>query len=125
MTSANPLRVYAYKEWRIRFCSEPYLPFDPNITAKYVVTSSKYNPPEVLVNKEPHHNVNSSHKDALLTHIKDKGLDTQALEVRLVETIRKVYLTKEPDFIKGTRGLRNFFELVRFDFLFDEDLEVY
>ena len=42
MTSINPLRLYTFNEWHMRFCPEPYHPFDPRNKKKYVVTSIDY-----------------------------------------------------------------------------------
>ena len=129
MTSINPLRLYTFNEWHMRFCPEPYHPFDPRNKKKYVVTSIDYIAPWDMPSlKKYYRREGISRKESLLNVMREKGVDTEKLESQLMATIRNVYLTKEPGFITGAReypSLRNFFEMVRIDFLFDEKLNIY
>ena len=56
------------------------------------------------------------------------GKDPNKIWDQIDDAIRKVYLIKEPNIIKTAANYkmkRNFFEMVRFDFAVDEDLNVY
>ena len=54
--------------------------------------------------------------------------DPQRIWDQIEESIRSVYLVKEPAMIRSAkrfRSTRQFFEMVRFDFVVDDQLNVY
>ena len=130
ITSLNPLRLYVFNDWHLRFCPEKYHPFDPKNRRKYVVESDSYLGPWDIRSINAYftgHDV--TRKTAFLQVLKDKGVDTVKLENELNDSIRKIYLNKENEFVKEYFSQyqypRNFYELVRVDFLLDEDANIH
>nr|XP_039264133.1 probable tubulin polyglutamylase ttll-15 [Styela clava] len=130
ITSINPLTVYVLdNEWLIRFCPEDYEPFDSGNVRKYVVEDD-YTPTwEMPSLKTGYKNMKLSHKESLLQHLKTIGLNEKKVVDDLYAAVSELIWEKQPDIIRSVGyypyGTRSFFELVRFDFVLDEDLNVY
>lgn len=75
ITSVNPLRIYVFNEVQIRFCPEPYLPFDSNNTNKFVVSHNYRHLWEIpgLEGSFPQY----TRKEALSLQIKEQGFDPE------------------------------------------------
>lgn len=61
-------------------------------------------------------------------HLCHTGKDPNKIWDQIDDALRHAYLKTEPLMIKSAanyRSKRNFFEMVRFDFVVDEDLNVY
>lgn len=131
ITSVSPLRLYVYwGDMLIRLCPEKYYPFDTTNVNQYVVGDNykavwdteslkKY------YNKGPH-----TFKDTFTQYLVEQGKDADALYESIFDAIRMAYLSKESVIANAVAHwskpeLGNFFELVRFDFVLDEDLNVY
>ncbi|XP_069689786.1 probable tubulin polyglutamylase ttll-15 isoform X1 [Periplaneta americana] len=128
-TSIDPLRVYIYNgDMILRFCPEKYHPFDPNVLDKYVVGDDYLPTWEVPSLKKYYIDLGFSMKESLSAHLRYTGKDPNKIWDQIDDALRHTYLKTEPLMIKSAsnyRSKRNFFELVRFDFVVDEDLNVY
>ena len=129
LTSINPLRVYIIDDDALfRFCPEEYYPFDPKVRDKYVV-HDKYLP---LWKVPSLHDLYSekgfNFKITFNQYLKSKGLDYEKAWADMISAIQQVYQAKEQKLIEfGSRysSTHHFFEMVRFDFVLDEKLNVY
>ncbi|KAK2580201.1 hypothetical protein KPH14_012463 [Odynerus spinipes] len=129
ITSIDPLRVYAYKgDVLLRFCPVKYYPFDADNLDKYVVGDDYlpiWNVPSL---KNYYTHLGFSMKDSLDAYIRSQGKNPDEVWNNIHEAIREVTLMKEgliKEAIQRFGSGRNFFELIRFDFTLDEDLNVY
>lgn len=69
-----------------------------------------------------------SFKTSFETHLRSRGYSTVDLWAQIDEIITTLTLENEKNILEKTREFgepENFFELVRFDFLIDEDLGVH
>ncbi|GFG31355.1 hypothetical protein Cfor_12923 [Coptotermes formosanus] len=128
-TSIDPLRVYIYNgDMILRFCPEKYHPFDPAVLDKYVVGDDYLPTWEVPSLQKYYVDLGFSMKESLSAYLKDMGKDPNKIWDQIDDALRHAYLKTEPLMIKSAanyRSKRNFFEMVRFDFVVDEDLNVY
>ena len=129
ITSVDPLRVYGYKgDVLFRFCPVKYHPFDPNNLDKYVVGDDYlpiWNVPSL---RNYYAKLGFSMKDSFDAYVKSKGKDPQKMWDDAFDAIKEITLKKEMQIREVTKRFgsgRNFFELMRFDFTLDEDLNVY
>ena len=129
LTSIDPLRVYMYEgDWLLRFCLEEYYPFDPKVLHKYVV-GDDYTPTWKMPSlKHTYNEKFLTHKQSLFQYLKQDGKDSTKLENDIQAAIREVYIDKEHHLLTAAErypSKRNFFELVRFDFVLDKDMNIY
>lgn len=129
ITSIDPLRVYAYKgDVLFRFCPIKYYPFTPDVLDKYVVGDDYlpiWNVPSL---KHYYTKLGFSMKDTFDAYVKSQGKNPAKVWHAAHEAIKEITLLKEDHIKKTVKRFgngRNFFELVRFDFALDEDLNVY
>ncbi|KAF0296186.1 Tubulin polyglutamylase TTLL7 [Amphibalanus amphitrite] len=113
MTSLDPLRVYIY--WGDVLLStwvgDEYLPIWK------VPSLSRY-----------HNELKLGHRESLNAFLRSQGSKPEKIWSQIEESIRSVYLVKEPSMIRASRrfgSTRQFFEMVRFDFVVDDELNVY
>ncbi|GFT91840.1 tubulin polyglutamylase TTLL4 [Nephila pilipes] len=129
LTSIDPLRVYMYSgDILLRFCKEKYFPLNINLPESYIVGDDYLPVWEVPDLKFYYSELNYTAKESLNQYLESKGKSTKRIWYQINETIKDVYLQTESDLKKSTMSLgslRNFFELVRFDFIIDEDLNVF
>ena len=98
----------------MRFAAKPYLPFNSSDPASYVVASAFHQP------------VNN--RETLNAYIRTLGKDPDVIWKNIETIISDVYVTKAPAISEVTKKFgssRQFFEMVRFDFMVDSDLNVY
>lgn len=129
ITSINPLRVYIVDDEALyRFCPKVYHPFDPYDTKKYVVDDD-YTPLWQMPSLMKYYtDLQYSFKESFELYLKSKGLDHQKVWRDIQATVATVTLQKEDRFIqvlKKYKSSGNFFEMMRFDFVLDENLNVY
>ncbi|KAJ9601552.1 hypothetical protein L9F63_000295 [Diploptera punctata] len=128
-TSVDPLRVYIYNgDMILRFCPEKYYPFDSAVLDKYVVGDDYLPTWEVPSLKKYFVDYGLSMKDSLSSYLIDNRKDPNKIWKQIEDAIMRVYVIKEPDLIKSVtnyKSRRNFFEMVRFDFAVDDELNVY
>ena len=149
VTSIDPLRLYIYDgQMVMRFCTEKYHPFDVENVEKYVIQDPfQYGDTLSIIGK--HVNVTKfTMRGAFAAALTNEGHDPEKIfkqvediivdvytqqEKRLIETvsINKVLVIsiKKTYFfvlqLKNFSSKNNFFELVRFDFIIDDNLKVH
>lgn len=129
ITSIDPLRVYIVDDEALfRFCSRNYYPFDPADTKKYVVDDD-YTPmwqmPSLL---KYFTDMEYSFKESFNMYLRSKGLNYEKVWDDVRSTVATVAIQKEEKFIQTLqkyKNSRNFFEMMRFDVVLDENLNVY
>jgi tubulin monoglycylase TTLL15 len=129
ITSVSPIREYVFPgDWLLRFCSKTYNPFDAADTDKYVITDD-YTPPwDIPPIAKFYSDMGCTRKEALFAYMRSIGKDPDKVNRDLEAAVRQVCYAKESALIEAmSRGYspRNFFEMVRFDFVLDADLNVY
>jgi len=130
LTSVDPLRIYVHQsDVLLRFCSVKYHPFDSGNRDKYVV-GDDYLPSWQVpsFSKYMDSKVGFSFKDTLNAYIIEMGKNPDIMWNDIYETISDVYRSQEEQFIRAVSHYPHkdaFFEMVRFDFVIDEDLKVY
>ncbi|XP_045176009.2 probable tubulin polyglutamylase ttll-15 [Mercenaria mercenaria] len=129
LTSLNPLRVYIVNDESLfRFCSKNYYPFDMSDVNKYVVNDN-YTPMwEMPSLKDLYANQKYSFQESFNRYMINKGKNVTKIWADIYDTIRAVYMKKQPTLMSSGakyKTTKNFFEMVRFDFVLDEQLKVY
>lgn len=130
ITSLDPLRVYVMKsEWLIRYCAVDYNPFDVSIPDKYVV-GDDYTPTWELPSlKDVYQRLKFSHKNSLFYYLDMRGHNSVAMENEVYKAIADIIYEKKSDILKIVSkypyGSKSFFEMVRFDFVIDSEINVY
>ena len=129
ITSVNPLRVYTFEEDALfRFCRDEYYPFDSNNVNKYVVRDD-YVPIWEIPAIEPYYTSKGfGMKQSFNAYMRSQKHDVDAIWWQIKEAIQTVIMAKEPAIIKEASrypSFRNFFELMRFDFVLDKNLHVF
>ncbi|KPJ14008.1 Tubulin polyglutamylase TTLL6 [Papilio machaon] len=129
LTSVNPLRVYYYKgDVLFRYCPAKYYPFDPKVLDKYVVGDDYLPTWEVPSLTHPYSALGFTMKEAFDTYVRSKGKDPAIMWAEVEKAISEVFLNKEHHIIEALKNYPsgdNFFEMMRFDLVVDEDLKVY
>ncbi|KAE9553956.1 hypothetical protein FO519_002820 [Halicephalobus sp. NKZ332] len=129
ITSISPLRVYIYEgDALIRFCGKEYEPFDPEDVDRYVV-GDDYTPVwEMPSLKELYNERKFTFKSTLNFYLKKIGKHPEIIWTQIREIIRQVFESQNSNMIsaaKNYKNLRSYFELSRFDFVVDTNLNVY
>ncbi|KRT81500.1 hypothetical protein AMK59_5558, partial [Oryctes borbonicus] len=111
-----------------RFCPLKYYPFDPDNIDKYVV-GDDYLPIWEVPDLHYYYNtLGFGMKESLNVYLRKKEKNPTTIWQQIEEAIRIVTLNKEPkivDVVKKFTSKHNFFEMMRFDFVVDEELRVY
>ena len=131
LTSVDPLRIYVHhNDVLLRFCRTKYHPFDPEDRDKYVVGDDYLPSWEVpSFTKYMDEKAGFSFRDTLNAYIiNSMKMDPNKMWDEVYSTIVQVYLNTETHFVKDVRNYPHsdaFFEMVRFDFVIDDQLNVY
>ncbi|KAK7482682.1 hypothetical protein BaRGS_00026091 [Batillaria attramentaria] len=129
ITSINPLRLYIIQgDALIRFCPDEYYPFDSKARGKYVVHDDYLPMWKVPSLSSLYQEKGFTFKETLIQYMKSKGLDYERVWKDMISVIQTVYSEKEHKIIQSASkfiSTHHFFELVRFDFVLDEKLNVY
>ncbi|XP_050529493.1 probable tubulin polyglutamylase ttll-15 [Daktulosphaira vitifoliae] len=129
ITSIDPLRVYMYNgDILFRFCPEKYHPFDPNNVDKYVIGDDYLPTWNVPSLKKYYVDQGASMKVSVESHLKTLNKDATKIWNQLEDAIRVICLEKEPlikNLMKNYKSKTNFFEMARFDFVVDDNLNVF
>ena len=131
LTSVDPLRIYVHhNDVLLRFCPTKYHPFDAEDKDKYVVGDDYLPSWEVpSFTKYMGDSGGFSFRDTLNAYItNDMKLNPDKMWEEIYSTIVDVYKNTEEHFAKAVRNYPNrdaFFEMVRFDFVIDDELNVY
>lgn len=146
LTSVEPLRVYIYgAESLLRFCADPYLDvktgkFNSSNIDSYVV-GDDYTPIWLMPSLLRYYvGANLSMKQTLNSYLRRYNKSGEKIWNQIEETISTVYKMKEQHLARMSRmyqeannynetsvegSLNQFFEMVRFDFIVDEELNVF
>lgn len=129
ITSIDPLRIYRFKsEVLLRFCPEPYHPFDEDNIEKYVVYETQKTIFEMPSLNEMCTKMGFSFKESFEFHLGSRGFDVEDLWNQVDDAIVTLVHSNERNLVYKTKDFgsnNHFFELVRFDFIIDEDFEVH
>lgn len=146
LTSVEPLRVYIYEaESLLRFCADTYFDKETNkfnsSNLDSFVVGDDYTPIWLMPSLLRHYiGVNLSMKQTLNSYLRRLNKDGNQIWTQIEETIKHVYKLKEHHIARMSRmyqeannyndtslegSLNQFFEMVRFDFIIDEELNVY
>ncbi|XP_023319534.1 tubulin polyglutamylase TTLL6 isoform X2 [Eurytemora carolleeae] len=129
LTSIDPLRIYVHhSDALLRFCPEKYHPFDARNKNKYVVQDDYLPSWKIPSFSKYMKELGFSFTDTLNTYIRGLGKDPANMWEEMYSTIAEVYLKHEEMFIKAMSHYPHkeaFFEMVRFDFVLDENLNVF
>eukprot|EP00090_Calanus_glacialis_P004568 TRINITY_DN13423_c0_g1_i1.p1 TRINITY_DN13423_c0_g1~~TRINITY_DN13423_c0_g1_i1.p1 ORF type:complete len:509 (-),score=174.05 TRINITY_DN13423_c0_g1_i1:49-1575(-) len=130
LTSIDPLRVYVHDtDVLLRFCPTKYHPFDASDKDKYVVQDDYLPSWQVpSFTKYMGDTAGFSFKDTLNAYVTSLGKDPNEMWDQIYQTIVDVYRSQEDHFIRATSHYPHkeaFFEMVRFDFVIDDQLNVY
>uniref|UniRef100_A0A2A4JIW4 Uncharacterized protein n=1 Tax=Heliothis virescens TaxID=7102 RepID=A0A2A4JIW4_HELVI len=129
LKSVNPLRVYWYKgDVLFRFCTVKYHPFDPTNLEKYVVGDDYLPTWEVPSMTHPYTALGNTMKESFDIYVRSMGKDPTDMWEEVQKAIAEVFIVNEPHIINALweyASSENFFEMMRFDFIVDENLKVY
>ena len=131
LTSVDPLRIYVHhNEVALRFCPTKYHPFDPEKTSKYAVGDDYLPAWEIpSFKKFMDDKAGFSYRDTLNAYIiNELKRDPDPMWEGIYSAISAVYLDKEKQFSDLVRKFPHkdaFLEMVRFDVLVDDELNVY
>lgn len=138
LTSVNPLRVYAYEaDVLLRFCADEYYEADASgektlfnaTNVNSYVVADEYTPTwEIPSLKKYFVQRKLNMKQTLNAYLTEQKMDADKLWKAIDDSIKSVYVAKEPYLSQLTANYgssRHFFEMVRFDFLVDDQLNVY
>ncbi|RZC32594.1 tubulin polyglutamylase TTLL4 [Asbolus verrucosus] len=124
ITSIDPLRIYIYNgDVLLRFCPVKYYPFDPNNLDKYVVGDDYLPVWEVPALDYYYNQLGFGTRESLNAFLRSRGQNPEKIWDQIEDSIRILILDKEPKILHIVD--KNFFELMRFDFVVDEDLNIY
>jgi len=146
LTSVEPLRVYIYDtEVLLRFCAHPYLDrqtnkFNSSNLDSYVV-GDDYTPIWLMPSLLRYYvGTGLGMKQTLNSYLRNFNMSGDVIWSQIEETIKHVYKLKEHHLARMSRmfqeannyndtsiegSLNQFFEMVRFDFIVDENLNVF
>jgi tubulin monoglycylase TTLL15 len=129
ITSLEPLRIYYFHDMLLRFCKDP---FPATLTAAIVdtyVIAGDYMSPWDFHKFQKYRGTSKNVKQWMDRYFTQMGPElgwTRHLERHTTSAIRQVVLHDMDDLLKGVRkwpgGQSHFFELFRFDFVFDDKL---
>ncbi|KAK6989903.1 tubulin polyglutamylase TTLL4 [Biomphalaria glabrata] len=129
ITAIDPLRVYCIDgEALFRFCPQEYYPFNASILDKYVVADEYLPLWKIPSLKKFYSNQGLTFKNAFNSYLLQHGENPEIVWNKMYNAIQKVILMKEQDIIQLVKhypSKRNFFEMMRFDFVLDENLNIY
>lgn len=131
ITSMDPLRIYRWRsDVLLRFCPEAYHPFDQENLRKYVVGENHLPFWEIPSLKVATQTFNFSALDAFNNHLEDEQLDVEKLWRQVDDAIVSIILSKATHLTRYSkifqrRSQVEFFELLRFDFLVDEEMNLH
>ncbi|XP_078000653.1 putative tubulin polyglutamylase ttll-15 [Glandiceps talaboti] len=129
IASIDPLRLYVYEEEvLIRYCSKDYYPVDFTDVNKYVV-GDDYTPTWKIPSLQKiYEDQSHTHKRTLNIHLELEGSNPQHIWDQMYDSIHQTVTYFEPKLVSAAhkfKSIRHFVELVRFDFVLDENLNVY
>ncbi|XP_061386678.1 probable tubulin polyglutamylase ttll-15 [Musca vetustissima] len=128
ITSVNPLRIYMYSgDILFRYCPVQYHPFDAANIDKYVVGDDYLPTWQVPSLKKYFSQFGGSMRSAFDAYVRDQQMDPSTIWQQVEDIIRRTILSKERDIVNILRSYKtqNFFDLMRFDLIVDQNLKVF
>ncbi|CRL07682.1 CLUMA_CG020639, isoform A [Clunio marinus] len=129
ITSIDPLRVYRYNnDVLMRFCPEPFYPFDPKNRMKFVIDDTHLDFLDAPSIRKYCDKYEFSAKLAFEAILEEKGFSVEDFWKSIEDAIVTLLLSSEKIFLREIKkygSKRNYFELVRYDFILDENLKLY
>lgn len=133
ITSTLPLRAYVLDSaWLIRICNEPFHPIDYSDITKYVTDGDHMH--RNLFEFKPmkrYFDAGYSRKQALFAYIRSElGKDPSPIEYQIYDAIQDTLIKRENRLLVSPTGkpfapYSRFFEVMRWDFILDDDLGVH
>ncbi|CAG7689966.1 unnamed protein product [Allacma fusca] len=119
------LTLWSHLHFYCRFCPDPYNPFNASNVDKYVVGDDYQ--PIWLTRLGKHYSEGYSMKNSFDAYLQSIGKEPETIWTQVDDAIRSVILDKEPSLIQSGRRFKKgkFFEMMRFDFVIDQDLNVF
>lgn len=111
-----------------RFCPEKYHPFDSKIVDKYVIGDDYLPTWKIPSLKKYFTDGGFSMKDSFDAYLREIGKEPENVWRAVKSAIQEVYLRTERSMVSlltKYKTKRTYFEMVRFDFVIDEDLNVF
>ncbi|XP_065357802.1 probable tubulin polyglutamylase ttll-15 [Calliphora vicina] len=128
ITSIDPLRLYIYTgDVLFRYCPVKYHPFNASNVDKYVVGDDYLPTWQVPSLVKYYKRLGGSMRGAFDAYVRDQKQNPLGIWLQVEDIIRRTVLAKEQD-IKGilrAYKTKNFFDLMRFDLIIDENLKVH
>lgn len=129
VTSVNPLRIYRFSDdVLLRLCPEKYFPFDAKNIEKYVIYESHKLIFDIPWLQKQVLEFNMTSKSSLEVHLEAMGMKPEDLWKQIDNIIVTLFLENEEKLLKNAESfgkIDNFFELVRFDFIIDDQFKVH
>lgn len=129
ITSLNPLRIYMYNgDILFRYCPVKYYPFDPKDVDKYVVGDDYLPTWEVPALQKYYKKQGFGMRDSFDAYVRSQDKDPIVIWERAEDAIRSILVKTEKQllpFLQNYQYRSSFFEMIRFDLIIDEDLNVY
>ncbi|KAL9894521.1 tubulin tyrosine ligase-like 15 isoform 2-T5 [Glossina fuscipes fuscipes] len=128
VTGIDPLRLYIYTgDVLFRYCSVKYYPFNASNIDSYVVGDDYLPTWQVPSLVKYYEHLDGNMRDSFDAYVRDQYSDPSIIWLQVEGIIRETVLAKEQQIAGILRSYKNlnFFELMRFDFIIDEDLRVY
>ncbi|EPB66752.1 hypothetical protein ANCCEY_14159 [Ancylostoma ceylanicum] len=124
----NPHMLWVQKDNTHRFCAKDYNPFDVDDVDKYVV-GDDYTPVWEIPSLKRHFvDQKLGWKGTLDAYLRLKGMDPQKIWKRIDRMIAEVFQSQQAKMLHALKSVPSkarFFELSRFDFMVDADLNVH
>lgn len=106
ISSIEPLRVYRFDtEVHVRFCMEPYHPFNASNVNQYVVSDIRKSPADMPSLKNYFDIYGASYKSAVESYLRDKECNITKLWQKIDEAIVHVVRKAEPKMLKYVRAI--------------------
>lgn len=130
ITSIDPLRVYIFNgEALLRFCPKDYYPFSPRDPDKYVIGDDYVPVWEMPSLKKYYTEGGFTRKQTLNAYIIEHlSKDPKIIWQKIDRIIQDVFIGSKRKFLEASKEHKfkeNFFELSRFDFVVDENFNVF
>ncbi|KAK4326664.1 hypothetical protein Pmani_002823 [Petrolisthes manimaculis] len=129
VTSIQPLRVYMFEgDVLFRFCTEKYHPFDADVRDKYVVGDNYLPTWKVPSLTSFYNDFGFGMKGSFDAWLRTQNKDPEVVWSAVRDAIRNVFYGKETALAQAAShypSSANFFEMMRFDFVIDDQLKVH
>ncbi|XP_072046779.1 probable tubulin polyglutamylase ttll-15 [Amphiura filiformis] len=128
ITSVSPLRVYTLDNgWMVRIANKPYHPVNYSDFETFITNSGSNNMFEFEPMRRFFDHTGYSRRQALIAHmLSDLGVEqskVQSIREQVFDAVQDVVYNKRE--ILGNVMNSSFFEVMRWDFIIDEDMKVY